>query len=154
MNKLIEDATIKIVQRMKFRGLYEIDATKSWIYGFLHQRRSSNKMVFCIEEPGTDTEVIPESIGMYTGLKDKNGKEIFEGDLCKELDKDGKETGALLQILWSEYYQFRVKVIIGGTLVEGLSFPLWHWDKRKENAYRQLEVIGDIYKNSELLKTL
>ncbi|MBV4415123.1 YopX family protein [Clostridium tyrobutyricum] len=88
----------------------------------------------------------------YTGLKDRKGKDIFEGDLCKEFDRDGKETGCLLEILWSGYYKFDAKVIKGGTLSKGLSFPLWHWDKRKENGYRKLEVIGNIHENPELLK--
>ncbi len=87
----------------------------------------------------------------YTGLKDINGKELYEGDLCKEVDEEGKETGFLLQILWSENYQFCANVIKGGVLSRGLSFPLWQWDKCKGNAYRQLEIIGNIYEDSEFL---
>ncbi len=141
------------MREIKFRGLTD---EKNWVYGFLHQRVvSADEVVFCIQEkPGTDTEIIPESIGEFTGLKDKNGKKIYEGDLCKELYEDGIETGEILQILWSPYYKFDAKVIKGGTLSEGLSFPLWHWDKRKENGYRQLEIIGNIYENPEILKKL
>lgn len=113
---------------------------------------TATKWLHAYKTTKAEHEAISTTIGQYTELKDKNGKEIYEGDLCKELDKDGKETGELLQILWSDYYQFRAKVIVGGTLTKGLSFPLWHWDDRKENGFRQLEIIGSIYTTPELLK--
>lgn len=82
----------------------------------------------------------------YTELKDKKEKEIFEGDICQD---DG---GTVVQILWSDHYQWGCKVIKGCTLTKGLTFPLWHWDNCKENRYRQLEVIGNIYENPELME--
>lgn len=46
--------------------------TKVWIYGYLTSKD-------CIEE----VEVIPETVSQFTGLTDKNGVKIFEGDLLQ-----------------------------------------------------------------------
>ncbi|MFC0903742.1 YopX family protein [Clostridium sp. MT-14] len=134
----------------------------TWVYGYYYKDveeiddEQSFEYVSYIRMPYgdhyVDIEIIPETVGEYTGLRDKNGREIYEGDICKELYEDGMETGEILQIIWSGYYKFDAKVIKGGVLTEGLNFPLWHWDKREENGYRQLEVIGNIYENPEILK--
>jgi hypothetical protein len=82
-----------------------------------------------------------------TGLPDRDGKEIFEDDLCR--DDDGV---SLLQIMWTDHHQWGVKCLEGRVLSKGLVFPLWHWDKCPQNGNRQLEVIGNIHDNPELLQ--
>ena len=68
----------------------------------------------------------------FTGLHDKNGKEIFEGDIVKT----SREQHPIGKVKWS---------ISGG----------WYFDDGKLHDYLsnfELEVIGNIYENKELLK--
>lgn len=62
---------------IKFRGL-RTDG-KGWVYGYymydVHEWKS-----YIIDE-FSNVRVIPETVGQFTGLKDKSGKEIYEGDI-------------------------------------------------------------------------
>lgn len=68
----------------------------------------------------------------FTGLKDKNGKEIYEGDIVKYDDEED-----LFEIIWSKEDA-------------GLKIKSGNYINLIEPEY--LEVIGNIYENPELLK--
>ena len=80
----------------------------------------------------------------FTGLKDKNGKEIYESDLlmCEE--------GIRYKLEWEEQY--------GGYRVYFWEGKDWDWDEQIDDMYDyqtkriSLEIIGNLYENPELLK--
>ena len=92
---------------------------------------------------GRDCEIM-----QYTGLKDKNGKEIYEGDIVRAFRKNRQKRFGLfvpptelkLEVYWdSEFCAFKIKYHkMGWSSLFGLDEPY--------------EIIGNIYENSDLIK--
>ena len=127
-----------------FRGLW-VHGNKEWIEGDL-VRDSEGKPhivdskyvdywhgepIFVCEE---ECEVIPETVGQYTGLTDKNGKKVFEGDIVAY--KDGNNKVGYVKV---EY-----------DCVFGLFLPFGDSDSALET--KEVEVVGNVFDNAELLE--
>ncbi len=91
-------------------------------------------------------EVIPNTIGQYTGLVDKNGKKIFEGDI---VDYEDEAPGQ---------YEYHDSLIINRGVIE-YSEGCFYWTNAVnanllDSVYKGVadcEVIGNIFDNPELL---
>ncbi|HDU6615401.1 TPA: hypothetical protein RFZ98_003104 [Listeria monocytogenes] len=87
-------------------------------------------------------KVRPETVSQFTGLKDKNGKKIFEGDIVGIIEID-----AFGNLDWNRL-KGKVMFSEGAWLVTdsgSFAIPLW-------SEINEIEVIGNIYENPELLE--
>ena len=129
---------------IKFRGK-RID-NGEWVYGSLDLTDNSAAISWDRTDNDGDTvpwfaNVDPDTVGQFTGLLDKNGKEIYEGDIVRYYDDIEDELVSSHVIYHKEYCSFcAAPTKLCGDYV-GIT------------SYWQFEVIGNIHDNPELLKT-
>lgn len=86
-------------------------------------------------------EVDPSTICQCTGLKDKNGKLIWENDIVRD------RYGNFYKAFWqNNYYQFSLSCVKADVFPIGAKWNLWSFKSF------EIEVIGNIFDDKELEK--
>ena len=114
-----------------------------WVYGFYveEERQTLNgfeKKYFIVND-GYDY-VKPDTVGQFTGLYDKDGKEIYEGDIILEKLKRSRKDGDLHEIVFEDCQWF-------GKNKDGAATSL-----SLLNDFHVIKIIGNIHDNPEILK--
>ena len=145
------------MREIKFRGESIDDwiSNGEWVYGGITFDNNGNVYI-CPErfsDYDDEIKVNPKTVGQYTGLKDKNGKEIYEGDIVASLfSSSGKICSigdvqfdcGVFGVEW--VHNKEDKTMVGGW---GQRHNLRRLD---DDIIDNVEVIGNIYENPELLK--
>ena len=142
------------MREILFRGK-DLQEQNGWIYGYFYKsdinkrERESGKATL-IFTPNCDTFIYcpeyhnswmvkAETVGQYTGLSDKNGVKIFEGDILEGDLNDDLDPGAKWrsEIVWGKF---------GWMCKDRQTLPMDELD------IRDGEVIGNIYDDPELME--
>lgn len=96
-------------------------------------------------------EIIPDTVGQYTGLTDKNGTKVFEGDILKFTDTNAEYEwiGKVEFGNPNAEYNWGFQLVYISGAKPNTDILLW-FDMEETGAYS--EVIGNIHDNPELLK--
>jgi len=138
------------LREIKFRGIGNargVDYFGKFIYGDLIH--IGGEAFIQNDDKAPDVIAIrvdPKTIGQFTGLHDKNGKEIYEGDILKEIAPRG--------------YIYRVFSAAGGFVINAFQdeITMLRFAEPIANMQtagyiqEQCEVIGNIHENPELLE--
>lgn len=124
-----------MTRELKFRAW--VKEKKEWFYTDLEITEDD----FCCNEIWLDYENCT-SIEQYTGLKDKNGKEIYEGDIIEVETCIDEEETTIYEVYWDEdTLEYALKTIKGVNYDSCVG----------ELSQSAIKVIANIHENPELL---
>lgn len=128
-----------------------------WVYGLIeriYDERFPNIPSSMIDQYGvSNIDVDYKTISEYTGLTDKNGKKIFEGDIVKCYDKNVDESFFSIIMFGNPngFYNYGWQLKPIGETDFNVDILCWV-DMEDTGAY--IEIIGNIFENPELLEEI
>ena len=130
----IKNAASEWIESCNINTQYDYNGEKHVYIGLYYENP-----IYPLQKNIDWVEVIPETVGQFTGLIDKNGKKIFEGDVLTQ----GKDKWV---VEWTsyDYEDTEDNVMIGTVVCKDIDGNWFYISKRDE-------VIGNIHDNPELL---
>lgn len=148
------------MRTIKFRGKKE--ETGEWVYGFfafLHMSDPNDsdqitRGITSIPSIFNDdygrskncwNTVVQKTVGQFVGVYDKNGKEVYEGDIVDCWSEGRHCTNGIVK--WIQN-----RICIGVTASNGNVVDIWHLMPNNEGIDEGLTIIGNIHDNPKLLE--
>ena len=132
--------------RAKRKNWRELPKEMWWVEGYLYGIWERRYILWGMTNDIPNmVEVDPSTICQCTGLKDKNGKMIWENDICRRVLLPTKRIKTNFKIAYVPYKCCILAIDLDGSNITFLSDYI-------NNQY-EVEVIGNIFDNKELLES-
>ncbi|WP_130893090.1 YopX family protein [Paraprevotella xylaniphila] len=148
------------MKRIRFRGK-SLDSGK-WMYGDLIENQGEYYIYHaCTETTLSDegntitivaTKVQNETVGQYTGLQDRNGKEIYEGDIVEQIVTNGYDYGLISEVCFDNgVFGIKHKSYKDYVVSRFVYSSYWNDGHAHGTISYEYELKGNIYDNPDLL---
>ena len=114
-----------------------------WVYGGICQFNEDRSIIYQTEPEFQKYSIYTDTVGQYTGLKDKNGRKIFEGDIVRRFNRNGQEIMSYVVEWYSDCCMF-VLDCIDFDMEFDTDFTVFYGD--------ELEIVSNIHGNPELVR--
>lgn len=138
------------MEKMNFRGISSHKG--EWVYGYYWYDNFMKVHNIQVEEwcdLGWNVKIERKTLGVYTGISDKNGYDVYESDIVKT-------NAGLMVVKFGEHSYDSAKEMIDGIYLPCWGFylesPCGSYCVNISKLSEEIEVVGNVFENYELLE--